>query len=344
MYTAIYYPYTTLRRGADILKTALLLWDHLQFIVPDKRVSITQGIKNRDVQEAIELIGEQLVPDQESQEAAHVAIEDLATSQLPKDFLLNKRESEGGFLVYPGKFLQKTWNVLKESDLAIPLSSGSFEDWVLTNNTGLTIMAILANACAGEQKRCATDQTDAYQLLETSVAAMHEGKYGIAPGSADRLVTIALQIVDADRLTLKELIAFRSRELKSKGHELTRLRHGFLDLVDSHVKAINGAKKESDIKEMEERYKQKLTRDMKMLQGELKRTATDTLFTKEIGVGLLALAGAAISPWTWPSGVLATGALVGTARAYKQKRRDVMSKHAMSWLHSLTHQSRFQLY
>src|SRR5262249_17946148 len=75
------------------------------------------------------------------------------------------------------KFLPKTWEVLKASKLAVP-GRGEFDDWLMTRNVGLAVMSILADACAGSQKRTVTDQSRSYNLLARSIAHIHGGEYG----------------------------------------------------------------------------------------------------------------------------------------------------------------------
>jgi len=61
-------------------------------------------------------------------------------------------------------------------------------------------------------------------------------------------------------------------------------------------------------------------------------------------VGLVAVAGMAVAPWTLPAGVLAIGALIKAAKGYKAERKDALSKHTMSWLFTLTQRGSLQWY
>jgi hypothetical protein len=84
--------------------------------------------------------------------------------------------------------------------------------------------------------------------------------------------------------------------------------------------------------------------DLQHLKALLKRKRTDTLLSREVGVGLLAAAGVAVTPWTLPSGLLAVGALKKAANSYKAERRDALSKHAMSWLFTLSQRGPIKWY
>lgn len=336
MLSALYYPHTTLR-DPFLLKTALLLWDRLEFITPSPDFKLKSQDGNKDVDEALEIVGAPLFPSWQQQQQAHAAIEDLATSPLSNNFLWDEADStESRFLVYPQKFLPETWEVLKQSNLAVPDCSGHFEDWSMGRNFGLVIMSILADACAGSQKRTVTDQVNSYNLLARSIASIHGGSFGSASSAATRLVTIALKIVDADQFTLRELIDFRKQERAASGHQVRQLRHNFMKAVDDYIKKISGCEgRDGDVQEVERQYEQAMRDDLLHLKDLLKRRATDTFLSRDVGVGILAVGGMMVTPWTLPTAVLGVGALVKTAKGYRADRRDALSKHAMSWLFAM---------
>jgi hypothetical protein len=335
MLTALYYPHTTLRDPC-LLKTALLLWDRLEFITPrpDYRLESYDG--NKDVDEALEIVGAPLFPSWEQQQQAHAAIEDLATSPLSKEFLWEEADPTSQFLVYPQKFLPETWDVLKRTGLAVPNNSAHLEDWSMRRNFGLAIMSILADACAGSQKRTVTDQVSSYNLLARSIANIHGGSFGTVSSAATHLVTIALKIVDADQFTLKELIDFRKQESSTSGHQVRRLRHNFMKAVDDYITRISGCEgRQGDIREIERQYEQAMRDDLLDLKDLLKRKASDTILSRDVGVGILAIGGMMVTPWTLPTAALGIGALVKMAKGYRAERRDALSKHAMSWLFTM---------
>ena len=80
--------------------------------------------------------------------------------------------------------------------------------------------------------------------------------------------------------------------------------------------------------------------DVGNLRDALKLKRDNAILSKEVGVGLLAVAGMALTPWTFPSGLLAIGALIKQSRNYKADRRDIMKDHAMSWVFELTQQKK----
>src|SRR5579864_7804336 len=73
MRSALYYPHTTVN-CESIVKTALLLWDHLEFIVPFR--SFEPHYENPTIARAMELIGLPHPPNQEEKQEAHTRIEE----------------------------------------------------------------------------------------------------------------------------------------------------------------------------------------------------------------------------------------------------------------------------
>ena len=89
MRSALYYPHTRVQ-GEELLKTALLLWDRLETIVPDP------GYKGRypnpEVAKAVELIGVNHYPTEDEKRQAHERIEDFVTGTLPESFFYESQK------------------------------------------------------------------------------------------------------------------------------------------------------------------------------------------------------------------------------------------------------------
>jgi hypothetical protein len=210
----------------------------------------------------------------------------------------------------------------------------------MSRNVGLAIMSILAESCAGTQKRLVTDQTNSYRLLARSIAAIQKVPDGQASADVERLVTIAVKVLDPDQFTLGELIELREQELKKPGKRLRKMRHNFMNHIDAYVKRIAACQGDTaDIREIERQYEEDVRDDLQELKDSLKRSRTDALLSKEFGIGTIATVGSSvvgegfnIPALTMVAGVAAVGTLVSGVRAYQAKRRDALSKHAMSWL------------
>jgi len=66
MQSALYYPFTCPERES-FLKTALFLWDNVDFIVPYE--GFRPYVNTRDSEEALEIIGRNYVPTEEDKKS-----------------------------------------------------------------------------------------------------------------------------------------------------------------------------------------------------------------------------------------------------------------------------------
>jgi len=339
MYSALYYPHTVVG-DSEILRSALLLWDRLEFIVPQSDFKLKSKDNDSTVDEALELIGVAKVPNREEKQEAHKLVKELVTSELPTNFLLEDIPTHDKYLIYPEKFLPETWNILSDAKLAIPDSEGYYEDWVLSKNLGLSLMSILAVVCAGTQKRTVTDKTHAYQLLSQSVSQLHGGELGKINNNFEQLVTVTLNVIDTKRFSLRDLIDLRKREASESGNSLKKFRHNYLDTVDAASKEMAACKSKADLDEILRVFYEKMQIDIKDLREILQLKRDDAILSKEVGVCVLAVAGMALTPWTFPSGILAISSLIKQSKNYKADRRSAMKDHAMSWVFELSQQKK----
>jgi len=329
MYSALYYPNIQIE-GTDLLKTALLLWDRLEFITPFPEWG--QRADDRSHQEALELIARPHVPNQEEKHLAHQGILELATSQLPRDFLLEPSDPETRYRIYPQKFLPESWDALRETKLAEPYR-GLFDEWVMSSSLGLAMMSILAEACAGSELRTVTDELSSFKLLAKSITDLHGGAFGSVGDDVERLVTISLRIVDPSRISLERLVDFRKREEAKAGASIRLLRHNYLKQIDLFVTRLASVTdRQASREEIERQFEQEMRDDLANLTEALKQKSTDVLLSKEVGVAVIAAAGMAVPPLTVPAALLGVGALIRKARNYRAERKALLGKHAMAWL------------
>jgi len=259
MYTALYYPFTTIE-DESILKCGLLLWDRLEFIAPGEGFSVWHS--NPEAAEACELIVTPLVPNEEDKKLAHDAILGLWTSDLPSDFLFEETDVIDQFDIYPEKFLPATWEALRQTELAGPTEHGEFNAWAMSHALGLSMMSILAESCAGTEKRTITDLIDSYKLLNQSIAGLHSGNFGQVGDEVERLITISIKIIDPSKLSFRELIEFRKDEERSQSTNYRELRHNFLKKIDSFVtRFVKAGNHKGSRKEIEKEYEKERSDD-----------------------------------------------------------------------------------
>src|SRR5215208_2499549 len=108
MRSALYYPHTEVR-SSSLLKTSLLLWDNLQYIVPHP--AYTPYYEDPLVKDAMELIGKPHYPTDQEKEEAHSQIKALVKRQLPASFYFSPSAGSADYEIWPQKLLGKTWDM-----------------------------------------------------------------------------------------------------------------------------------------------------------------------------------------------------------------------------------------
>jgi hypothetical protein len=340
MRSALYYPHTEIQ-SESLLKTSLLLWDELEFIVPNS--DYRPQYDKRDMAEAVELIGKHRpLSDAEKQEA-HDRIEEFATRKLPPVFYYRPAQrSRDPYEIYSDKLLMTTWEMLRQAKLAGAQLANT--DYPLDDSTGLSIMSILADCRAGETLARVTDQGVAYatvtNLLVESSPPPVEGNY-------ERIVPLTLKVVNAADLPLSKLIEFRKREDKSSSPDLRNLRHRYVARMEEHVKKILVTPKEADRKRLESDFEADMKDDLALLKTELREIRTDTLLSKDIIISAVAAltAAAAMShgfhldvptAFTLSGAPVTVGGLLSTRNKYGASRRSIMQKHPMAYMYEVS--------
>jgi hypothetical protein len=347
MYTALYYPHT-ITKNTTLLKTALLLWDKLEFIVPDDHFPLKTRENVYDIDAALECIGVRHCPTPSEMGQAHEFITELVAEGLPHNFF-SRRQVDDQYLIYPEKFLAGTWNFLHSLKLAELQSAGGsnlsgsdyYNDWTTSSNLGLAMMSILAEVCAGNEKRTFTDKISAYRLLNQSISRIHGGEFSnvSTPSAYEQLVTISLKIIDVEQFSIEELLTFRKNENK----ETRQFRHNYLKKIDEFVSRISKSNSDRSVSAIKTEFESEMKDDLEFLNDALKRNLTGVLLS-EVAVGILAAVGASVTPLTIPAAIVGVFSLVKASINYKEERRKSLSSHAMAWLFSLKNQGPIQIY
>jgi hypothetical protein len=359
LFSALYYPHTELSAnepaGNRLLKRALLLWDQLEFIVPFGNYRPYYG--DSRIAEAIDVIGKNHVPSDDEKKQAHERIEELVTRPgVPDAFLYHGSDP---YEVYPQKFLESTWDLLHESKFAGKLLPDG--DYPMNPQVGLTIMAILADCCAGATRSRVTDRVQAYAGL-TGLLGEQDVEGSMIDRTVDatlrliqpkeQLLSLRLPMISIDQITLDQLLAFRKREASTGGHSLRDLRHRYLERIEKQVKELAGtgasgkALTQSDIEELERRFLQESEDDVAALQEELKLEWTQTLLSKDVlltFLGVVGSLGSLIFPpamalagvFTASGAAVTVGGVLATRSKLLKARADLMRKHPMAFLYEL---------
>jgi hypothetical protein len=346
MRSALYYPHTEIE-NVGLLKTALLLWDQLEFIVPYPAYEFSY--QDRLVAEAVELVGVKHSPSDEEKKQAHEYIEDFVTQPLPEPFYYfhepQKETTRSEYEIWPQKLLSETWRMLQDAQLA-GKPGGNF-DYPFSQPAGLSIMAILADCCAGKTRSRVTDENAAYATLTGLLGSQAETSLNKPQASYEQLVPITLEVIDPGGIDLRKLIDFRKREAKSGGSAIRELRHNYLDGIEEFVTTLTTTKgSASDEIEIKRQFTLKMKDDLTELRRELGSARNEALLSKEMLLTTIALIGtvaaaAFAAPLvvpevvTWGGTIVSIGGLLGVGNKYQSSRREILKKHKMAYLQEM---------
>ena len=112
LYTALYFPHTKVR-SQNLVRTALLTWDKLEWIAPHQRYKADYDDNQMD--EAIELIGKKRVATKHEKDRIHDAVKDLLDQEIPETFRYSPRSGADAYQIWPHKLAPETWELLKEA-------------------------------------------------------------------------------------------------------------------------------------------------------------------------------------------------------------------------------------
>lgn len=331
--TALYYPHTVIREEG-MLKAALLLWDTLEYISPFLEFRPEQsGHFNSQWCEACELAVRPLLPSVEQQRDAHEAILEMVTNpELPSWFLFDPKKISDSYLIYPQKLLPDTWQALQELGFAGLDHVGCNADFAVTPQFGLTIMAILADCCAGTQRDPVTDRVEAYSSLQRWIALTKGSDGSRARRDFPRLVSLSVPQLDPHAFALDELIRLRRREAAQGGHFLRELRRRYRERIDKYVTSIAAdARSSQDVSELERVFQQDMADDISALRDELHLAKDRVIFSKEMVATVILAAGVMVEPLY--ASILSATSLGKVLVDYEAAKNKALSDHATGYLY-----------
>jgi len=340
MRSALYYPHTEIR-SESLLKTSLMLWDRLHVIVPVPEYR--PYYQSTDARKSFELIGVCHCPTDDEKKQAHELVEDFATRPLPEAFSYFSAQNPNEiYEVYPEKLLPKTWAILQQVGLAgAPLAN---TDYPTAGPTGLNLMSLLADCCAGDTLVRVTDRSAAYASL-AGLLTESSGNPAEFTGAHESLLAFALKVADADKIPLSKWINLREREIgAADGHHIRDLRHRFVEHIETQAKRLASAKSDAERTEIGHQVEEDTRDDYRALREALKLEAGQVLASKEVIVsalgGFAALAGFALNTViplpdvVTPAGAIASiGGLLLSKSKYVNARRKVLREHPVSYLY-----------
>lgn len=340
MRAALYYPHTEIQ-SEGLIRSALLTWDRLEYIVPYR--GFTPNYRNRTMAEAIELIGAPVVPTDADRHAVHDQLKELIAQGVPEPFRYDGEGLHGqDYEIWPQKLLHETWVMLRDHQVIGPILGNA--DYPATQGGGLTIMAMMADVMAGETRARVTDRGLAYATLAN--VARPPADMVIGAEDLAQVVPLTFKSLALENVALDRLIAFRQREEKEGGQDFRTLRHAYQDRLSNHLaEAAKYPVASRDRLELDRVFEQEMEDDLRDLKRELGLNKADLLLSKDTiafvlaGVGLVGAALAA--KFSVPEAVAvvggpaAIGGVIGVANKFGSKRREVLRKHPMAYLYEV---------
>jgi hypothetical protein len=282
-------------------------------------------------------------PSDDEKKQAHELVEDFATRVLPEAFSYVSTQSPNEtYEVYPQKLLPETWYILQQAGLAgAPLNNA---DYPTAGPTGLSLMSLLADCCAGDSLVRVTDRSAAYASLSGLLTESNPASIGVAD-VRESLLALTLRVADADHIPLAKWIQLREREAgAADGHNVRDLRHRFVEKIEAQATRIAAARSGVERAEIGRQIDEDMRDDYQALREALKLEAWQVLPTKEILVsilgGIAAAGGMALNTVIpMPDVVTSTGAaaaiggLLASKSKYVNARRKVLRDHPISYLY-----------
>jgi hypothetical protein len=348
MYSALYYPYAEIS-NESILKTGLLLWDKLEYICPWHGYS--QNPRSSNIGAALELIVKPHLPSPEEKRLIHKEVEKLINSELPDWFIFIPENPELRYSIYLEKMLDETWELLLNSNFVVKHTPPHDPDeswwrrseYVMSSSLGLTLMSIIADCCAGSQKRMITDEVDSYSALTRYITQINDGQYlglkelrisktPFAEPHYEKLITVSLKALNLDDIDFQQLISLREREVKQKDTLLRELRRNYFTKLDVYIKQLTEeARHEGDCEEILRTFETSAEDDLTDLKRELKLNVKKTLLSKEVLGAVVAQAFSVVEPIS--TSLVSVGLLGKSLTDYRANKRNVLKDHSMSWLY-----------
>jgi hypothetical protein len=351
-YSALYYPHTGIKT-LELMKLSLLLWDQVEYIFPFE--GYRSDSDNPLLDEGAEILARPLCPSLEEKQLAHKLICDLVEAGIPEWVTAKPVPGfdRNEFFVFREKLLTETWQVLADAGFGKTRIRGLGHNTSVPASLGLLMMSVLAECCAGTEKKMITDRTRAYSVLTHTLAQVSGGNHWDDGDSVDilkeqnareRLIAVTLRTFRMSETSIESLIALRKREEKEPGRHLRALRHNYVDSIGQWAtRIVTEARTNRDVMELERQYEEALRIDCAELTDQLKLDATK-LFSRELlisvsvsaatlsTIGNLGLMSKAVYPVF--AGAVGVATLGNKLVEYRLQRKEALKNHVAGYLYS----------
>jgi hypothetical protein len=343
MDTALYFPHATIE-DSFLLKSALLLWDNLEYISPGDW--LRPNTNDRDVLEAIDIVGKPLYPNERIQQKVHQRVVDFFGKDGVSEKYVPVPES-AQYHIYADKFAHRTWEFLSQMQLidgrfALPKHRPRYPDFRVTERVAIILMAMLADELAGTIAQKVTD-ADYAQLTHAAVLARENGG-NFAEAQPDHrtwVVKLLTPVLPVANLDLHGLVQIR----KNESAFLRSLRENYRSAVDEYMDAVT-AGNDFDFLRLIDAFRERMSGHL----SELDRMFGRRNFQDLVSISEFVASGVCTGFATYlvshnietalVAGAAAAGVpsifkLLGTIPANREKRENLLSENPAAWLYQV---------
>lgn len=339
MRSALYYPHTRIQTE-QLLKRALLLWDYIYVITPWQGYQPYYELPR--FAEAFSIIGRCHYPSDDEKQLVHGLVADFLDRPLPAAFSYSPaNDDQETYDIYPQKLLPDTVTMLEQRGMSLPLGRRNMR---ASAATGLTLMNILADCCAGDTLARVTDEGHAYANLAGLFVEDPDGDLTLDQ-AREQLIPLSINVVNVDGFSLEALIGLRAREeAAAEGSQIRDLRHRFVEKIENQAKHLVKAGSSLAREAIEQEFRRDMQDDYRDLQDALRAKGVQTIGTKEVlgatlfGLGAIAtaifappvaIAGAASAV----EGIISVGGLISAKSKWAEERKKILKEHPTAYLY-----------
>jgi len=348
MTSAVYFP--AIHPEEALLKRALLTWDEVEVFTGDPayRCRHLEG----EFLEAWELVCRPRIFSNDESTELHRRLTEIAAAGVPDDFRFDYKLDEQARGLFTPRLSSKgvddsTAELLLELDLAVK----DYEGHIRANiTTALVVIALQAEIAAGATKQQITDDKGTYSAYCRLIATAGNRDRELPLSGEEELLSVALETVNLQNVTLRQLIDFRKRERNEP--EIGAFRRTFSESLENFLLDIpkRRALSESDWKELQGKYRERVKDGIRVLSRQMGCEASAFALSKTIlapilmGVGALsslllahsnpAVAGAVASV-TVSDAVISIAEVISEGRKTSNKRAEILEANPLAYIYEL---------
>jgi hypothetical protein len=286
----------------------------------------------------------------------HRRLREAATAGTPEDLRFDRKAFEQlrGFFfprLSSKRIDESTAELLLELDLAGKDKEGHICGYSVT---ALMVIALKAEIAAGITKQQITDDKSTYSAYCRLISKGGLGGNELPLNGGEKLLSVALESISLQNITLRQLIAYRKRELKEPG--LGALRRAFAENLTKFLLENANQKNltQADWQEIQRIYRLRVSDDIRVLSREMACETSAFALSKSIlapilmGVGTLsslflahvsptiAVAAGAVASVTATQAVLSIAEVVSEGRKTINSQAKILESHPLAYMYELS--------